>query len=328
MTASKLPHKKNGESKIIRVEVYRPEYKPAWNSFVSRSKNGTFLFLRDYMDYHADRFLDHSLMFFNGTRLVALLPANIEKTTLYSHEGLTFGGVVSDFEMSQELMLDIFLQLLEHCKAQGYKEVVYKSTPYIFHSAPADEDLYALYTHNARLSARNSASCICLPLNRKLSDSRKDNIRKAKKANLAVEESKDFASFMQIAKKTLGQRHRVSPVHSIKEMELLASRFPNNIKLFVSHKNGSMLAGLIIYESPNVAHVQYAANSQEGWRIGAQDIVENYLIHDYYKNKKFFDFGISTEKQGRVLNLGLIKRKEGFGASSVMYDTYLMKVSS
>jgi hypothetical protein len=83
-----------------------------------------------------------------------------------------------------------------------------------------------------------------------------------------------------------------------------------------------MLAGVIMYESRNVAHMQYAANSKAGWNLGAQDIIEDYLINDYYKGKRYFDFGISTEKLGQVLNLGLIKRKENFGANAVVYDTY------
>ena len=83
-----------------------------------------------------------------------------------------------------------------------------------------------------------------------------------------------------------------------------------------------MLAGVIIYENKNVAHMQYVANSKEGWNIGAQDIIEDYLINICYREKKYFDFGISTEKQGQVLNLGLIKRKENFGASAVVYDQY------
>jgi lipid II:glycine glycyltransferase (peptidoglycan interpeptide bridge formation enzyme) len=170
--------------------------------------------------------------------------------------------------------------------------------------------------------ARNASSCIYLPAIKKFDNSRKDNIRKAKKNDILVKESFDFESFMKIAQETLSERHCVKPVHTVEEIKLLAGRFPNNIKLFASYKDDVMLAGLIMYESKNVAHVQYAANSKEGWNIGAQDIIENYLINEYYKDKKYFDFGISTEKLGQVLNLGLIKRKENFGASAVMYDLY------
>jgi lipid II:glycine glycyltransferase (peptidoglycan interpeptide bridge formation enzyme) len=103
---------------------------------------------------------------------------------------------------------------------------------------------------------------------------------------------------------------------------LLANLFPDNIKLYASFREDVMLAGIIIYESPNVAHIQYAANSAEGLKLGAQDIVEEYLINERYKNKRFYDFGISTENQGRMLNQGLIKFKEDFGASAVVYDVY------
>ena len=308
----------------INVDVisYSPRYKGLWDNFVTASKNGVFLFYRDYMEYHSDRFKDHSLIFFRNGLIVGLLPGNIKGTSLYTHEGLTFGGVISGYDTKTSVMLDIFDTLIRHCSEQGIKEIVYKAIPYIYHSVPANEDLYALFRSNAKLMARNASSCIYLPDAPKFGDSRKDNIRKAKKNNLTVKRSYDFETFMQIVEGTLIERHGVKPVHSVDEIKLLASRFPDNIKLFASYKGDVMLAGVIMYESENVAHVQYAANSKEGWSIGAQDIIEDYLINEYYKNKKYYDFGISTEKLGQVLNLGLIARKEGFGASTVMYDLY------
>ncbi len=307
---------------IFTLSLFSPEQKKAWDDFVAAAKNGVFLFYRDYMEYHRNHFHDHSLMFFEDNKLVALLPANLQGSTLYSHEGLTFGGVISGYRMKTAVMLEVFKLLIQHCRQNGIKEIVYKPIPYIYHSVPADEDLYALFTYNARLVARNASSCIALPPARKFSDSRKDNIRKAKKNNIVVQQSSDFDCFMRIEEETLGERHGVKPVHTADEIKLLAGRFPENIKLFASYKDNVMLAGTIIYESKNVAHVQYAANSKEGWNIGAQDIIEDYLINDYYKDKKYFDFGISTERLGQVLNVGLINRKEDFGASAVMYDLY------
>jgi hypothetical protein len=83
-----------------------------------------------------------------------------------------------------------------------------------------------------------------------------------------------------------------------------------------------MLAGILIYESKNVAKVQYVANSQAGRLIGAGDIVVDYLINEHYKGKKYFDFGSSMLQQGLSLNSGLIDYKEGFGARTVVYDSY------
>lgn len=257
-------------SVTITIKKYSPDYRSLWDNFVSSSKNGVFLFYRNYMEYHINRFQDHSLIFFDKDRLVALLPANKQNNTLYSHEGLTFGGVLSNFDMKTDLMIDIFDYFVDYCKNNAINEVVYKTIPYIYHLAPADEDLYALFNRNAKLLARNVSSCICLPFNRKYGASRKDNIRKAKKSQLTVQRSYDFGSFMKIVEETLSERHGVKPVHSLQEIKLLASRFPNNIKLFASYKDDRMLAGLVMYESKNVAHVQYAVNSKEGWDIGTK----------------------------------------------------------
>jgi len=302
--------------------VYNAQDKLSWDSFVCSSKNGVFLFFRDYLEYHSHRFTDHSLMFYSGNKLVALLPASLEGSTLYSHGGLTFGGVISAYDMKTPLMLQVFHALSAHCHSQDITEIVYKPTPYIYHSIPAEEDLYALFIYNAYLTSRSVSSAIYLADAKGFDGNRRDNLRKAMRNNLIVRQSNDFDSFMHIEEEVLIERHGVKPVHSAEEIKRLAVKFPENIKLFASFNKEVMLAGVVIYESRNVAHMQYAANSKAGRNIGAQDIIEDYLIREYYRAKRYFDFGISTEKQGTLLNVGLIKRKENFGASAVVYDSY------
>lgn len=321
MTVLEAPLSQKPSKDEVTVKTYSPQDKAAWDSFVYGSKNGVFLFYRDYMEYHQDRFQDHSLLFFKNNNLIGILPANLAGDTLQSHGGLTFGGVISSYLMKTQLMLDIFDALTEHCRSIGVKTILYKPIPYIYHSVPTDEDLYALYRHNAKLVARGVSSTILLSNRRKFADNRRECIAKAKKNNLRVKESHDYDTYMKLLEQTLS-KHGVKPVHSAEEIKLLASRFPDNIKLYASFKDDRMLAGLIIYESPNVAHLQYAANSPEGQKIGAQDIITEYLICERYKDKRYYDFGISTEDQGRVLNRGLIKYKEDFGASAVVYDMY------
>ena len=319
MTLSSLT---TNEQKPLTVSVYKPENKDLWDNFVSNAKNGVFLFKRDYMDYHKDRFQDHSLLFFKGNNLIGLLPANLDHKTLHSHAGLTFGGIISDYEMTQSLMLSIFDKLIEHCKEEGITQFIYKTIPHIYHTVPADEDLYALFRSNARLIARNLSSAIFLPGKGAFDSRRKESLRKARKNGLAVKRSYDLESFMALAEFILLEKHGVRPVHTVEELAPLMSRFPDNIKLFVSSKQDVLFSGIVIYESENVAHGQYAANSNLGRTIGAQDIIEDYLINEYYRDKKYFDFGISTLKLGKELNEGLLTRKEGFGASAINYDFY------
>lgn len=324
MTILEQPLNETTAKEAVTVKTYTSQDKTVWDNFVGASKNGVFLFNRNYMEYHQDRFHDHSLLFYKEDRLVGLLPANISGDVLQSHGGLTFGGVISAHSMKTPLMMEIFKALIEHCQSLGLREILYKPTPHIYHSIPAEEDLYALYRSNAKLTSRSVSSAILLSHEKHFSDNRRASLRKAKKHNLTVKESSDFEAYMKILEQNLAERHGVKPVHSVDEIKLLAGMFPNNIKLYASFKEDTMLAGIIIYESPNVAHIQYAANSTEGLKLGAQDIVEEYLINERYKDKRFYDFGISTENQGRMLNSGLIKFKEDFGASAVVYDVYQM----
>ena len=128
--------------------------------------------------------------------------------------------------------------------------------------------------------------------------------------------------FHELLSESLGRRHNVSPVHSFCEMSLLMKRFPNNIQLYVAKKNEKLYSGAWVFITDNVVHTQYLVNTEEGRGMGAEDILLDYLINHEFVEKQYFDFGISTEKNGTFLNENLISMKEGFGARSVCYDTY------
>jgi len=312
----------DNENRTVVVLRYKSEFKSLWDSFVSTSKNGVFLFYRDYMEYHSNRFKDNSLLFFKEGKIVGLLPANIEDCTLCSHAGLTFGGLISGYSMTTPLMMEIFEQLVQQCKEEGINKIVYKTVPYVYHSIPADEDLYALFRYNAKLTGRSSSSCIYIPEKREFSSRITRAIKKAEKHNLIVEKSTNLTDFMGIVSNILSEKYKTKPVHTLQEIAYLGKRFPDNIKLFASFSDDVMLAGILVYESKNVAHSQYSVGLKEGQDIGALDLIYNYLITNYYKDKKYFDFGISTEMLGQILNVGLICHKEAFGATAIMYDTY------
>jgi Acetyltransferase (GNAT) domain len=314
---------------MISFVKYKPQRQHQWDDFVSRSKNGTFLFYREYMDYHADRFPDSSLMIIDEQEnLLALLPATAQADTLSSHAGLTFGGLVTDSRMKAALMLEVFDALKSHLRTAGFKRLLYKVIPHIYHVIPAEEDLYALFRHDARLVRRDISSTIYLSEKLPLSKGRKYEIKQAGKHGLEVKPTDDFESFMAIEEKVLGEKYDSRPVHSAAELKLLATRFPEHIKLFAAYRAEQMLAGVVVYETSAVAHAQYIAASDEGKSTGALDLILAYLINDFYSCKKYFDFGISTEKQGRELNVGLIDNKQSFGGRAIVHDFYELEITN
>lgn len=307
----------------MEIRRYRREDKELWNSFVNKARNATFLFDRNYMDYHADRFDDNSFMFYHKGKLKAVLPANVAGDTLYSHQGLTYGGLLLDKKATVEDVLECFDSMNSWLRENGISKVVYKALPWIYQQYPSEEDLYALtWKCKAQLISRNIASTIVIDNKLKFAESRKSGIRKALSLNIEVGESNDVDGFWHVLEDNLGNRYNAKPVHTSSEMKLLMSRFPNNIRLYVAKMNGEIVGGTLIYVTPQVVHTQYISASVEGKKHGALDLLFDYIINKVYANCRYFDFGKSTEQGGAYLNEPLIFQKEGFGGRGVCYDWY------
>jgi hypothetical protein len=313
---------------LIEVVPYRAaEHRELWDGFVREAKNGVFLFERGYMDYHSDRFEDASLLFFRDGRLAALMPASRDGDRVVSHGGLTFGGVVSGARMSTPAMVELFQELVEHLREAGVTALVYKAVPHFYHRVPAEEDLYALFLQGARLVRRDVSSLVAMARRPRPAKGRRWAAKAVRARGVEVERSRDFAGFMAIEEALLGAKYGRRPVHTAAEMELLAGRFPENIHLFTAVSGEELLAGVIVYESEVVAHAQYIGATGEGKRLSALDAVLGFLLDEVYAGKPYFDFGISTERDGRVLNAGLIANKESYGARAAVYDFYELSLS-
>ncbi len=293
-----------------------------WDEFVGRSKNGMFMFYRSYQDYHANRFVDHSYLIRKNNHLCALLPATRLGNDLFSHGGLTFGGFLTTAEMTQELMLEVVDELLIRLRKDGVRHLYYKAIPFIYHVTPAQEDLYALHCCGARLYRRDANSVLRPGFQPLKQSRRRRGLLKARKAGLAVLKSQCWGHFWPILEQVLEERHGARPVHTLEEIQLLASRFESNIHLHVVRYEEKVIAGCVIYESHCVAHAQYIASSPLGRELGALDLLFDTLIEEVFNHKAWFSFGISTTDEGRCLNRGLSEFKESFGARTITHDTY------
>jgi hypothetical protein len=306
-----------------KVERYTQKDERAWNDFLRRSKNGHFMFFRQYTEYHRDRFEDFSLMFFDQKgRVAAVLPANLADGVCYSHQGLSFGGFVTTEKTSTEDMVSLFEAFIEYLKQHMVSKLVYKPIPSFYHSLPAQEDLYALYRNDASLVRRDVSSVIDLQQPIRYSKGRKWSVNKAKKVGISISEKEDLSQFWSLLSGTLASQHQVRPVHTLEEIHNLRTLFPDNIRLFVAEKGGELLAGALLFVNKHVVHTQYLANSSAGREMAALDLVLDYLIKEEFREFRHFSFGISTEDNGRYLNEGLIAQKEGFGARAVVHDVY------
>lgn len=300
-----------------------------WNAFISNAKNATFLFHRDFMEYHKDRFEDYSLVITEGKKWIAVLPANRNGNELFSHQGLTYGGLIYAEKVKLTMVISVFRAILSFLHENKISGIHIKTMPSIYHDKPAEELEYALFLAGAKLVRRDSLSVLDLQKKMAFSKTRKESIRHGIKNSLIVKEETDLKSFWkEILIPNLANKHQVNPVHTIDEIEKLRRTFPENIRHFNVYHNDKIVAGTTVFVSNNVAHPQYISGQANKNELGSLDFLYNHLITEVFKDKRFFDFGISNEEQGKKLNGGLAFWKESYGASTIVHDFYEVETAN
>lgn len=308
---------------MFEIRRYKPEDKSAWDRYVAKARNSTFLFYRNYMDYHADRFTDHSLMFYIDGHLHSLLPANIVGDTLYSHQGLTYGGLVMDVNVTAADVIQLFREMNEWLRAAGITRVIYKPVPWVYHQHASEEDLYPLFwICNAKVISRDVGTVIFMQQHLRWRKDRRRRLRHAHELGVKVVREDNFRAFWPVLENNLVDRHGVRPVHTVEEIELLHSRFPKHIIQYNAYYEGEVVAGLTFYLSPQVLHGQYCSSTPVGKKVGAVDAIYERAMYEDFPDYQYLDFGRSTEGDGSILNDGLVAQKEGFGGRAICYDTY------
>lgn len=301
----------------------------AWDALVRRSRNGTFLLERGFMDYHSSRFRDCSLLLLRNGAPAAVFAANYDErsATVVAHQGLTYGGLTLGDEVGGAEALQMQTLVCDHYRERlGARTLIVKPVPSLYHRYPCEEPLYALFRIGGQLVGRGLSTA--LPLGEPIAPSvmRRRCLRKAQRAGVDVRETstpQGVAAFWPVLHDCLATRHGVAPVHTAEEMALLMSRFPRSIRLFMAFSpEGEALAGAWAFLCGRVLHTQYLATSEAGRRVGALDAIVHHLMTGDTPGAHWLDFGISTERQGQRLNEGLIHQKEGFGGRGICYDTY------
>ncbi|MDY6296972.1 MAG: GNAT family N-acetyltransferase [Alloprevotella sp.] len=326
---------------MIRIP-YSATHCEQWNLALRVSCFPSLLLERAYMDYHADRFEDASLMFVDHKgRTEGLVASSIQRPTrtILSHGGLTYGGLVPSCHATYAEVDEMLSLAAQYYRDElGMQRWVYKVVPQPYWSKPADEVLYWLTQHGGQLTSRGLSSAlpldpwaeegadVSLPT---LSHMRRRKVHRAISHGLRTETQtpiSELPKFWKLLSDNLLHRHNVRPVHTLEEMTLLMHTFPERIRLATTWDGDELLAGVIVYgSSPLLAHAQYIASNATGRACGALDLlIVRAMRAAALEGYRWYDFGISTLHDGTGLNAGLLAQKEGFGARGICYDIYTL----
>jgi hypothetical protein len=312
-----------------QIRKYSPADYSAWNAFIGVAKNATFLFHRDFMEYHADKFDDYSLLILKNNSIVAAIPAHIVDDELHSHKGLTYGGFIVGGSAKLVETILMFQELLKHLNQKNFKIIHIKTVPSIYNKKSSDELLYIMFLVDAILTRRDTLSVIDLRRPFEPTKNRIQGIERGRKLNLTVNEEPKFSEFWnQILLPNLQRKHNTLPVHSVDEIINLNKYFPENIRQFNVYHGAELVAGTTVFVTDHVAHSQYIAANENKNLLGSLDFLHYHLITNVFFDKSYFDFGISNESNGKKLNGGIAFWKESFGARTVVQDFYTIETAA
>ena len=275
------------------------------------------------MDYHNDRFQDFSLMIYKNEKLIALMPANKVDDCVYSHQGLTYGGFIYKSDLKSEDVINLLKAVLNYLLDNKIKTLELKELPIVFLENQTNNPLaYLCFKLKAQLVRVDMHSVVDLKF-KAYNRSRKNGYKRGQKNNLVVKEVNDFEDFWnKILIPNLDNKHDVKPVHSLEEIQLLKTKFPNKIRQFNVYHNNIIVAGTTIFETKHVAHSQYISGNADKNTLGSLDFLHHHLLEDVFASKSYFNFGISNLNQGQNINQGLLYWKEGFGSHSITQSFY------
>jgi hypothetical protein len=310
------------------VKKYDQNDYKIWNDFIAQAKNATFLFHRDFMEYHKDRFEDFSLLVYQDEKLISILPANKVANAVYSHQGLTYGGLVSIAKVKGEKVEAVLDAILYFLKENSFETFYYKPIPNFYFPEGNNEIDFFLFKRGAVLDRKEMNLAVNLELPLQISKSKLKHFRRIEDLDLDIMEEEDFNPFWEkILEPRLLEKFNVKPVHTKEEILFLKQNFHENIRQYSVYQNDEIIAGITIFETENVVKSQYGATSKKGEEVRALDFLFINLIEKYKRNgKRFFDMGIVNEENESGYHSGLLKQKEELGCTVYNQDFYKIEI--
>lgn len=319
---------KTVELKNFSIKKYQKSDYDLWNSFVSSSSNATFLFHRDFMEYHKDRFDDFSLLVFDKTNLVAILPANLVENKVYSHQGLTYGGLVYCSKLKTEKIAEILEIVQDFLKSKRVNQLFLHPIPNFYFGKGNAALEFFIVNQGGLLYRKEMNMVVNLQQDFLVSKSKLKHFRRTESLGLRMVEENDFQPFWEkILTPRLLEKYNAKPVHSLEEIKLLHSKFPNNIRQFSAYFDNKIVAGITIFEFENGVKSQYGATSKTGEKYRALDFLFISLIDFFHQQgKDFFDMGIVNDTGEKGFHSGLLQQKEELGCTVYNQDFYKITI--
>lgn len=311
----------------LNIRLYEPSDFQKWNNFVADATESSFLFDRNYMEYHKNRFTDYSLIIYTNKAWVAILPAFSLENNLFSHFGLTYGGFVFSKTLPTVDKEKILQNVLSFLREAHFKQLYIKPIVQIY-KKKIDFGMEYLLVKNQGVLYRKEMNLAIDFANWHGSKSKWKHYKKAVQNGLILKKETTFDGFWnQVLIPKLADKYQTKPVHSVEEISYLHNKFPDKILQYNVYLQNELLAGITLFDFGFVVKSQYGATTSKGMKYRALDFAFIALIDMFQHQKKYFDMGTVNENEGKSYNIGLIQQKEELGCSVYLQEYYKINIS-
>jgi Acetyltransferase (GNAT) domain len=322
---------------MIDVHVYNESEHRFWDEFVKNANNGTLFHERKFLNYHPkDRFKDHSLVFMEKGKPIALFPAvewfNEGERSLYSHRGSSYGGVIQPINQGVEKNVKIVKALGNYARENGFDNIVMTLPPDIYNHQLNNYLEFACFKEGYTYVKREISSVLKLEDHidknlAKFKSTHRTAYRRGEKMGVKVRESDDYEAFYGILKNNLNIRHGVEPTHTLKELVRLKKLYPERIRLYGAYLKEILIAGIVMFDANALVTLAFYISHDEAYQEfrGVNVLFKDVIADSIKRGFQYLDYGIFTVNMEP--NYGLARFKESFGSGGVFRDTLKLEIS-
>jgi hypothetical protein len=326
----------------MTIIPYTNDWQEAWDTFVARSRNGTFFHTRAFLSYHKrDRFTDASLLFMDGEKILGVLPAAMieeeRKRILASHPGASYGGLVLSDQYGMKETGEMISALLTYAKDQKFDGIRFlRLTPTSVRKQASDDQEYWLYQSDFRVFRFELATALDLrsvesdDVLSSFDGKCRNAVRQAERAGVEVRWTDDIDAFWPMLEATLSGRHDVKPTHTLEEFKRLQQAGGDAVRLLGAFDGDILIGGIAVMtlHSQALYTLYIAQDYAHAAKRPIHALVAELVRQAILEERSAIHFGISTEAGGTIANEGLFFFKESFGGASIRHESWELDLSS
>tara|TARA_X000001036_G_scaffold437160_1_gene481896 strand:+ start:5165 stop:6133 length:969 start_codon:yes stop_codon:yes gene_type:complete len=316
----------------IKITKFIHENTTLWDNFINSSNNGTLFHYRAFLDYHENvHFDDYSLLFYQDSKLIAVLPSALVNNSLCSHPGISFGGLIYEYPLSFDIAQNIINALISYAQQLSFEKIQITLPPICYSKTTSDYIEFCLLKSHFQYEGVELSNILTLDsdfntIYKRYKPAARQAVRKAEKSNVIINQSTNVDDFYKILSNNLSLRHNVSPTHTISELKKLIKLFPDKINLFTAYLDNEMIAGVINFIcNENTILAFYISHNNEFQNARPLNMLFTHMFQwAIDKRYKYYDFGLFTVN-GEP-NLSLARFKESFGTDGLFRKTMVLEL--